>query len=238
MPDTRSDTLSADARSFASILAIAVLAIIVSPLILMGAVAVRLTSRGPAFYSQTRLGLRGRPFQIYKLRSMWMNCEALTGAQWSSGRADPRVTPLGRVMRALHLDELPQLWNVLRGDMALVGPRPERPEILDLLEAELPSVRDRLVVRPGVTGLAQIQQPADQTHDCFRRKLAFDLLYARKKSVWLDLRILYGTVLYLTGMSYQTVRRLAALPTLQAAYTVGPARVAPISTRPVAAVRA
>src|SRR5205814_291249 len=114
---------------------------------------VRITSRGPAFYTQTRLGLRGRTFTIYKLRSMYEYCENHSGPLWSS-KDDPRVTPLGRFIRRTHIDELPQLWNILRGDMSLIGPRPERPEFLPKLETIVPRYRERLRVRPGVTGLA------------------------------------------------------------------------------------
>lgn len=205
------------------------LGVVALPVIAIAGLLVRLTSRGPAFYSQIRSGRGGHPFRIYKLRSMRLDCEALTGATWSAGKSDPRVTPVGRVLRRLHIDELPQLWNLCRGDMALVGPRPERPEILALLETELPRVRERLAVRPGLTGLAQIQLPADQTFDCFRRKLAVDLLYTRQRSVWLDLRILLGTGLYLSGLSYDAVRRLALLPELPPAVgvAVGPERLAP-----------
>ena len=182
------------------------------PVVVVASLLIRATSRGPVFYTQVRVGLGGRLFRIVKLRTMTHNCEAASGATWSAGRADPRVTAVGRVLRRLHLDELPQLWNVIRGDMALVGPRPERPEILAVLEADIPRVRDRLAVPPGVTGLAQIQQPADLTLDCVRRKLVYDRLYAERRSVWLDLRIVFGTVVYLAGASYDRVRKVAGLP--------------------------
>src|SRR5439155_12868491 len=120
---------------------------------LLSMLLVKLTSRGPALYTQTRLGRNGRPFTIYKLRTMQHRCESLTGARWSTP-GDPRITPVGRFLRKTHLDELPQLWNVLRGDMALVGPRPERPEFVPQLEQAVPHYRDRLLVRPGVSGLA------------------------------------------------------------------------------------
>jgi lipopolysaccharide/colanic/teichoic acid biosynthesis glycosyltransferase len=180
------------------------------PVVLLAGLAVKLTSRGPMFYMQRRAGRGERPFHIFKIRTMRHNCEVETGACWSVA-GDPRVTRIGRLLRKLHLDELPQLWNVLRGEMSIVGPRPERPEILDDLEASIPNVRDRLLVRPGVTGLAQIQQPPDVTPDCFRRKLLYDRHYIRHRGLLSDIRILFGTALYLGGLSYVRVRRLAGL---------------------------
>jgi lipopolysaccharide/colanic/teichoic acid biosynthesis glycosyltransferase len=184
------------------------LTLVTVPVILVAGLLVKLTSRGPVLYSQLRCGRGERPFRIYKLRTMKHNCEAESGACWSVD-GDPRVTPLGRYLRKLHLDELPQLWNVLRGEMSLVGPRPERPEILRDLEVLIPQVSERMLVRPGVTGLAQIQQPPDVTPDCFRRKLSYDRHYIRHRSLTTDVRILFGTLLYLAGCSYARVRRIA-----------------------------
>src|SRR5262249_35904144 len=147
---------------------------LLGPLILGLAALVKLTSRGPAFYKQTRLGRGGSLFTIYKLRTMVDRCESLTGPRWALPR-DPRVTGLGRFLRKSRLDELPQLLNVVRGEMSLVGPRPERPEFLPELERACPGYRERLAVRPGVTGLAQVQLPADTSVDSVRRKLAYDL---------------------------------------------------------------
>jgi lipopolysaccharide/colanic/teichoic acid biosynthesis glycosyltransferase len=182
------------------------------PVVAIAAVAVKLTSPGPAFYSQTRCGRGGVAFTIRKLRSMRHNCEAGTGAQWSP-RNDPRVTSVGRWLRKLHIDELPQLINVLKGEMSLVGPRPERPEFIGDLAASIPHYTDRLTVRPGITGLAQIQQPPDVTPDCVRRKLMYDRRYIQDRSLATDVRILFGTALYLAGCSYDRVRRLAGLNT-------------------------
>ena len=192
-------------------LALAALAVAL-PVLLTAAALVAVTSPGGAVYTQTRVGRAGRHFRIYKLRSMADDSEAHSGARWSCGRHDPRVTPVGRFLRRTHLDELPQLWNVVRGEMAFVGPRPERPEILAGLEPHVTGLADRLAVRPGVTGLAQIQHPADTTHSTFRGKLGYDRLYIREASVGLDVRIVIGTVLYLAGLSYGTVRLLMALP--------------------------
>lgn len=185
-------------------------AMVALPIVVGAGVLVKLTSRGPIFYTQQRAGRGGRPFRIVKIRTMKHNCEAESGACWSTS-GDPRITPLGRILRKLHLDELPQLWNVLAGQMSMVGPRPERPEILDDLEASIPGIHDRLLVRPGVTGLAQIQQPPDATADCFRRKLAYDRHYIRSRGLATDAKILAGTAIYLIGFRYASVRRLAGL---------------------------
>jgi lipopolysaccharide/colanic/teichoic acid biosynthesis glycosyltransferase len=139
------------------------------------------------------------------------DCEKASGARWSV-LGDPRVTPLGRFLRRTHLDELPQLWNVLRGDMSLVGPRPERPEFVPALERALPHYRDRLAVRPGVTGLAQVQLPPDTDLESVRRKLAFDLYYIRYISFWLDLRLTACTAVHMAGVPIFTLGRLFALP--------------------------
>ena len=138
------------------------LLVLTAPVILAAIVLVRLTSAGPGIYSQTRLGLNRRPFTIYKIRTMGNNVEARGGIRWATSR-DPRVTRIGRFLRATHVDELPQLWNVLRGEMALVGPRPERPEIIAQIEPLIPGYGVRLTVLPGVTGLAQVQLPPDSS---------------------------------------------------------------------------
>ena len=188
-----------------------VLFIVALPVIAGTWLAIRLTSSGPGFYSQVRVGRDGRHYRIYKIRTMQHNCERQAGAQWCQTR-DPRVTPLGKVLRKLHLDELPQLWNVLRGDMSLVGPRPERPEFVVPLSAEIPGYMHRHLVRPGVTGLAQIQLPADTSVASVRTKLVLDRLYVTDQTLWLDFRILVGTVVYLLGCKYGTVRWLMRLP--------------------------
>jgi lipopolysaccharide/colanic/teichoic acid biosynthesis glycosyltransferase len=181
------------------------------PLLLVLGLLVKLTSRGPVLYAQVRLGLNGRPFTLYKLRTMTHNCERLSGVCWSTP-GDPRVTPLGQLLRATHLDELPQLWNILRGEMSLIGPRPERPEFVPALERAIPNYRERLQVRPGVTGLAQVQLPPDVDVAGVRRKLAYDLYYIRRLSCWLDLRILVCTVLHVFGLPCHTLCQAFLMP--------------------------
>ena len=183
-----------------------------APLLVVGWLLVRLTSKGPGFYSQLRVGLGGRTFRIYKLRSMYHNVEAVTGGVKWSTRGDSRVTPVGRVLRKLHIDELPQLWNVLVGDMSMVGPRPERPELVPGLAQQIPGYLERLTVPAGLTGLAQIQLPADSDLDSVRRKLLFDRCYAAQADLWLDLRLMAATGGYLAGLSDRMVRRMFALP--------------------------
>lgn len=184
-----------------------VLLVLLWPVILALAVLVKLTSRGPAFYSQIRLGKQGRPFRMYKLRTMIDKCEERTGAVWCTPN-DSRVTQVGRLLRDTHLDELPQLWNILRGDMCLIGPRPERPELVDKIERVIPRYRSRLLIRPGVTGLAQMQRPPDTDLDDVRRKLAYDLYYVRNLNFWLDSRIAASTAFDIIGVGFHTLGKL------------------------------
>jgi lipopolysaccharide/colanic/teichoic acid biosynthesis glycosyltransferase len=187
-----------------------ILLVLTAPVMLVAMVLVKVTSPGPVIYSQTRLGRGRRRFTIYKIRSMTHNCELVSGPCWSSEN-DPRVTPVGRFLRQTHLDELPQLWNVIRGDMSLVGPRPERPEFFNSLEKALPRYVERLKVRPGVTGLAQMKLPPDTDLRSVRRKLAYDLHYVERIDFWLDLRILLGTGLFLLGIPFAVSCRLLGL---------------------------
>jgi lipopolysaccharide/colanic/teichoic acid biosynthesis glycosyltransferase len=187
------------------------LLILTAPLLLAAVLLVKLTSPGPAIYSQTRLGRKGRPFTIYKVRTMGHNCESLTGAQWSR-LGDVRVTPLGRWLRRTHIDELPQLWNVLCGDMSLIGPRPERPEFVPQLEQAIPHYRQRLDVRPGVTGLAQVQFPPDTDLNSVRTKLAYDLYYVRHVHFLFDLRIYWATFFKMCGVSFPVIQWAFGFP--------------------------
>ena len=187
------------------------LSLLALPMVVLAALAVRLTSRGPAFYSQTRVGRGGEIFTIYKIRSMVHNCESLTGPRWTIP-GDPRVTPLGWLLRRTHVDELPQLFNVLCGQMSLIGPRPERPEFVSELSQKIPGYNQRHVVLPGITGLAQVQLAPDTDLESVRRKLLYDLHYVRSGSLWLDARILAATALHMLGMSYELLARLWIVP--------------------------
>jgi len=147
----------------------------------------------PAFYSQTRVGKLGRPFTIRKLRTMRPDAESESGAIWSC-EDDPRITFLGRFLRKFRIDELPQFWNVLVGDMSLVGPRPERPEIARWLATQIPLYSEREFVLPGLSGWAQIHYPYGNTIEAARRKLEYDLFYIRNMSPSLDLQIVLRTL--------------------------------------------
>ena len=162
------------------------------PLIVIFAILVKLDSSGPAFYRQTRVGLYGQPFRIAKLRSMRQDAE-VAGAQWAD-EDDPRITRIGRFIRNVRIDELPQLWNVLSGTMSFVGPRPERPEFVADLEADIPYYAERHMVKPGITGWAQINYPYGASVDDARHKLEYDLYYAKNYTPFLDILILLQTL--------------------------------------------
>jgi lipopolysaccharide/colanic/teichoic acid biosynthesis glycosyltransferase len=162
------------------------------PLLPLLALAIKLDSPGPVFYSQIRVGHNGGPFRIYKLRSMSSDAER-NGAVWAR-EADPRVTRVGRFLRRSRMDELPQLWNVVRGDMSFVGPRPERPEFTSILEVELPDYGDRYAVKPGLTGWAQIRYRYASSIQDSATKLEYDLYYVQHRSTILDIRILVLTI--------------------------------------------
>jgi lipopolysaccharide/colanic/teichoic acid biosynthesis glycosyltransferase len=181
------------------------------PIILVAIVLVRLNSRGAAIYTQRRVGLKGQVFTIYKIRTMYQDSERGSGPRWSVP-GDPRVTFVGRILRWSHVDELPQLINILMGEMSLVGPRPERPEFVDQLERALPDYRNRLSVRPGLTGLAQVQQPPDTDLFSVRRKLNYDLCYVERMNPWLDFRLLIGTAMKCMGIPFVWIGRLLQLP--------------------------
>lgn len=169
-----------------------VMLLFAAPVIIFLVALVKLTSKGPGFYSQVRVGKDGKPFRIYKIRSMRCDAETETGAVWAA-RRDPRITRLGQFLRKSHLDELPQLYNVLRGDMSLVGPRPERPEFVQILDKEIDGYSDRLLVKPGVTGYAQVNLPSDIDLNDVRRKLVLDFEYIEKASLSFDIRLIIGT---------------------------------------------
>jgi lipopolysaccharide/colanic/teichoic acid biosynthesis glycosyltransferase len=189
----------------------AVLLVPAAPMIGLCIALVRATSPGPGLYRQLRVGRHGRTFMRYKIRSMRQDAEAGSGAVWTTSLQDPRITRLGQFLRWSHVDEFPQLWNVLRGEMALIGPRPERPEFTHTLARQVPGYLDRLAVLPGVTGLAQIQLPPDSDLDSVRRKVVVDREYIRRGSLWLDVRIFACTLLRLSGLNGAWARQLLGL---------------------------
>ena len=171
-------------------LTVAVPAMILSlPIMLVAAIAIRITGGGPAFYAQERMGVFGKRFRLHKLRTMVVGAEDETGPVLAV-EDDPRITPVGRRLRRMRIDELPQLWNVIRGEMSLVGPRPERAEFAETFAREEPLYLHRLLVRPGLTGLAQIHGRYDTE---YRQKLRYDLIYLNVMSARTDLRILVAT---------------------------------------------
>ena len=179
-------------KRLGDVLVSGLLLVLTSPLLLLATLLIRLEDHGPVLYGQVRSGLNGLPFQVWKLRSMRVNAEA-RGAQWS-GRGDPRITRIGRLLRVTRLDELPQLWAVLRGQMSLIGPRPERPEIEQELEQQIPHYRLRHLIRPGLSGWAQVNYPYGASLEDSANKLSYDLYYLRNFSFWLDLLILLKTM--------------------------------------------
>jgi len=154
--------------------------------------AVRLSSPGPIFYRQVRVGLNNRPYAVIKFRTMRQDAE-VNGAVWASEN-DPRITALGKFMRKTRLDEIPQLWNVLRGEMAFVGPRPERPEFVEWLSREIPLYELRHMIRPGITGWAQVRYRYGASLEDTKNKLEYDLYYVKHQSVGLDLLIMFETI--------------------------------------------
>jgi sugar transferase (PEP-CTERM system associated) len=178
-------------RRLVSFIVASVALLICLPLIPVLALGVRLSSPGPVLFRQVRVGLRGRLFTIYKFRTMCHDAE-VNGAVWAI-RHDPRITRMGRFMRTTRLDEIPQLWNVLRGDMGFVGPRPERPQFVEWLSHEIPYYDLRHMIRPGITGWAQVRYQYGATLEETKRKLEYDLYYLKHLSLGLDLLILFET---------------------------------------------
>lgn len=212
-PDIRPRKRSELATRLLNLTLALILLALAAPLMILVALAVALTSPGPVIYRQVRVGLDrrgprdgdgsvadrrgddygGRPFTIYKFRSMRVDAERDGRAVWAT-RNDPRVTPVGRVLRATRLDELPQLFNVIRGDMNLVGPRPERPTLVMELREHIHEYAARHRVKPGLTGWAQVNRAYDETLDDVRQKVHYDLEYVQRQSLWKDLAILVRTV--------------------------------------------
>lgn len=212
VPAPRSESLS---RLFNFVVAASIF-LITLPLMVLTAIAIKLTSRGPVIYSQTRVGVDrrwnrtramhdrrgedtgGTQFTIYKFRSMRVDAEKDGKAVWAK-KDDDRCTPVGRFIRKVRLDELPQLWNVMRGDMNMVGPRPERPSIVLRLREEIENYGVRQRVKPGLTGYAQIYHSYDTDIEGVRIKLSYDLRYLQEQSMWTDLRILIRTIPVVLG---------------------------------------
>jgi len=181
------------AKQVLDVVGATVLLVLCLPLVLVCMLMIKLSSRGSVLYSQTRVGKDGKLFRMYKLRTMHLGAELATGAVWAAAD-DPRVVSVCRWMRRSHVDELPQLVNVIKGEMSLVGPRPERPEILEKLTMKWPEVRKRLAVRPGITGLAQVHNGYDTDVESFHRKLEYDLEYIAKRRWGMELSILVRTL--------------------------------------------
>jgi lipopolysaccharide/colanic/teichoic acid biosynthesis glycosyltransferase len=207
IPRERNESLNRAVNVTLSVLAL----LVTMPLMVLLSIALKLSSRGPVLYAQTRVGvdrrwrstlalherrledLGGQVFTIYKFRTMRVDAERGSGAVWAQEN-DPRVTRLGKYMRMLRLDELPQFWNVARGDMNIVGPRPERPSIVSRLREDIPEYQCRHRVKPGITGMAQINQNYDASLDDVKSKVRWDLRYIREQGFWLDMVILLRTV--------------------------------------------
>lgn len=184
----------------ASDIALSIIALtIVSPILLIAAILIKTNSRGPVIYKQLRVGKNHKVFRIYKLRTMAVDAEKFTGAVWAK-KNDTRITSVGKFLRKTHIDEIPQFINVLKGEMSIVGPRPERPEMVSDLKELIKDYGKRLQVNPGITGLAQTARRYDETVEDVKKKIKFDLLYIRKMCFWTDITIFGRTfAMVLTG---------------------------------------
>jgi exopolysaccharide biosynthesis polyprenyl glycosylphosphotransferase len=185
--------LSTAGRRVFDLIVSSVLLLLALPLMVITAVLVRLTSRGPVIYRQLRAGLLGKPFTVLKFRSMSVDAEADGRPTWAQQR-DPRVTRVGSFIRSMRIDELPQLVNVLRGEMSMIGPRPERPHFVEQLARVIPLYQLRVNVKPGLTGWAQVNSPYGASVEDAREKLSYDLYYVKNRNFVMDLQILVATV--------------------------------------------
>ncbi|MBS4014504.1 MAG: sugar transferase, partial [Bacteroidetes bacterium] len=167
--------------------------LITSPVILIMVIAIKIDTPGPAYFRQERCGKNGKVFKIFKFRSMYQDAEKHTGPVWSQ-KDDPRVTRVGSFIRKIRLDELPQMINVLKGEMSLVGPRPERPFFVEKLAEEIPYYKRRLKVKPGITGWAQVKHKYDESIEDVKTKLKYDLFYIENMSLRMDFKILFRTI--------------------------------------------
>lgn len=168
--------------------------VIAAPIIAFAGVIIKMVSPGPVFFKQERVGLKGETFDMYKLRTMEIDAEKDTGPIWAK-EDDPRLIKFGKIIRKLHLDELPQLFNVLKGDMSIVGPRPERPVFVKELSTKITDYKKRYEVKPGITGLAQVVHKYDETLQDVKKKVKYDLLYIREMCLMVDIRILFRTII-------------------------------------------
>jgi exopolysaccharide biosynthesis polyprenyl glycosylphosphotransferase len=167
--------------------------IVTSPFLIVAMIATYLNDKGPILYTQNRVGLNGKIFKLYKLRSMKTDSEK-SGPKWSTGSNDDRVTEVGKITRKLHIDEIPQVINILKGDLSLVGPRPERPEFVELLNKEIPYYSFRHIIRPGFTGWAQIKYRYANTIDSSKEKFEFDLYYIKNRNIFIDFGVIIRTI--------------------------------------------
>jgi exopolysaccharide biosynthesis polyprenyl glycosylphosphotransferase len=167
--------------------------ILLAPVMTVAAVLIKLSSKGEVFYSQVRIGKDGKHFEIYKFRTMKIDAEKNSGPVWACSN-DCRLIPVGKFLRKTHIDEIPQFINVLRGDMSIIGPRPERPIFVEQFKKEIPDYAKRLEVKPGITGLAQVWHRYDENIADVRKKIKYDILYIKKMCLWTDVRILVRTV--------------------------------------------
>ena len=189
----KKDTLHKVATFLINVLFSVTILVISSPFLIISAILVYLYDRGPIFYTHERVGLGGRTFKLYKIRSMNLDAEK-DGVKWSTGVSDPRITPIGKIVRKLHIDEIPQMISILKGDMSLVGPRPERPEFVELLNKEIPYYSFRHVIRPGFTGWAQIKYRYARSVEDSKEKFEYDLYYIKNRNIFLDLGIILRTI--------------------------------------------
>jgi exopolysaccharide biosynthesis polyprenyl glycosylphosphotransferase len=171
-----------------------IILVLTLPLNIFVAFLIKLDSKGPILFKQERIGMNNKKFKIYKFRSMYQDAEKNTGPVWST-KDDPRVTRIGKIIRQLRIDEIPQMFNVLKGEMSLVGPRPERPYFVEQLSQQIPYYRRRLKVRPGITGWAQVKHKYDESIEDVKVKLRYDLFYIENMSLRMDIKILARTIL-------------------------------------------
>jgi exopolysaccharide biosynthesis polyprenyl glycosylphosphotransferase len=167
--------------------------ILLSPFFLILMILIKVFSKGPVFYTQIRVGKNGQLFRMYKFRSMKIDAEKGTGAIWAKEQDDRVIPYIGNLMRKTHIDEIPQFINILKGEMSLIGPRPERPEFVEKFKSQIPEYEKRLQVKPGLTGLAQVWHRYDRNLADVRKKIKYDLLYIKKLCLWTDFRILLRT---------------------------------------------